>query len=74
MAGMAKPGASLQVSFGNIFVRRLRNPVDGHFGADCESQCFRGLRGAHHGCFVRRLAERPANLKFFLRALAERRH
>jgi hypothetical protein len=27
-----------------------------------------------YGCFVRRLAERPANLKFFLRALAERRH
>jgi hypothetical protein len=45
---MAKPDASLQVSLGNIFVRRLRNPVDGHFGADCESQCFRGLRGAHH--------------------------
>lgn len=27
-----------------------------------------------HGYFVRRLAERPANLTFFLRALAERRH
>jgi proline dehydrogenase len=27
-----------------------------------------------YGYFVRRLAERPANLKFFLRALAERRH
>jgi proline dehydrogenase len=26
-----------------------------------------------YGYFVRRLAERPANLKFFLRALAERR-
>jgi len=27
-----------------------------------------------YGYFVRRLAERPANLTFFLRALAERRH
>jgi proline dehydrogenase len=27
-----------------------------------------------YGYFVRRLAERPANLSFFLRALAERRH
>jgi proline dehydrogenase len=27
-----------------------------------------------YGYFVRRLAERPANLRFFLRALAERRH
>jgi proline dehydrogenase len=27
-----------------------------------------------YGYFVRRLAERPANLKFFLRALAERGH
>jgi proline dehydrogenase len=27
-----------------------------------------------YGYFVRRIAERPANLTFFLRALAERRH
>ena len=27
-----------------------------------------------YGYFVRRLAERPANLMFFLRALAERGH
>jgi proline dehydrogenase len=27
-----------------------------------------------YGYFMRRLAERPANLTFFLRALAERRH
>jgi hypothetical protein len=51
MAGMAKADASLQVSLGNIFVRRLRNPVDGHFGADCESQCFSRLAmpvSTHH--------------------------
>jgi hypothetical protein len=33
---MAKPDASLQVSLGKILVRLLRNPVGGHFGADCE--------------------------------------
>ncbi len=27
-----------------------------------------------YGYFMRRLAERPANLTFFLRALAQRRH
>ena len=48
MAGMARADASLQVSLGNIFVRRLRNPVGGHFGADCDASAFRGLRGAHH--------------------------
>jgi hypothetical protein len=50
MAGMAKAD-SLQVSLGNIFVRRLRNPVGGHFGADCERQCFSQLAmlvSTHH--------------------------
>jgi hypothetical protein len=51
MAGMAKADASLQVSLANIFVRRLRNPIGGHFGADCERQCFSRLAmpvSTHH--------------------------
>ena len=30
---------------GAIFVCRLRNPVGGHFGADCERQCLSRLEG-----------------------------
>jgi hypothetical protein len=42
-----------------IFVRGLRNPVDGHFGADCERQCLSRLaslwrRIARCGCPVSR--------------------
>jgi hypothetical protein len=51
MAGMAKADASLQVSLGNIFVRRPRNPIGGHFGADCDRQCFSRLAmpvSTHH--------------------------
>ena len=54
----------------------LRHPRRGAAQARRGRQSRAGVRAVRHqwyGYFVRRLAERPANLTFFLRALAERR-